>query len=315
MKLFSEKLTKLKLIMLLLFGIIEIISFIMFFILYKPIFLKIFEQMKESSLVKTISISENFNEVLKLIFIKYTQDLKFIAKHMSLLVNGEINTQSEYYHNLINNEEKNIYNANLEELKEYFPEYYDNSQKKFLYLENYINNYIDNKTNQINILNELMNNTKHPELNSISFYKLEGNVSEIEKGSKKEIYIKYLISILKTVYINKLITKGRDFDINHIILLSKNELYIYPPDTLENILIYKFEYYCYYYDNIPECMLDYMSYHMFILAYIYEEDIIFPIFPFPYLYEDIYYDMACLSIPFEEAFYGYYTFSPKYVWN
>ena len=163
MKLFSEKLTKLKLIMLLLFGIIEIISFIMFFILYKPIFLKIFEQMKESSLVKTISISKNFNEVLKLIFIKYTQDLKFIAKHMSLLVNEEINTQSEYYHNLINNEEKNIYNANLEELKEYFPEYYDNSQKKFLYLEKYINDYIDNKTNQMNILNELMNNKKHLE--------------------------------------------------------------------------------------------------------------------------------------------------------
>ena len=168
MKLFSEQLNKLKYIMLLLFGIIEIFCFIMFFILYKPIYLKIFEQMKESSLVKTISISKNFNEVLKLIFIKYTQDLKFIAKHMSFLSNEEINIQSEYYQNLISNEDKHIYDANLEELKKYFPEYYDNSNQKFLYLENYINNYINNKTNHINILTDLMNNTKHPELNSIS---------------------------------------------------------------------------------------------------------------------------------------------------
>ena len=131
MKLFSEKLTKLKLIMLFLFGIIEIISFIIFFILYKPIFLKIFDQMKESSLVKTVSISKNYNEIIRLLFIKYTQDLKFIAKRISLLVNEEINTESEFYQNLINSEDKYIYNANLEELKEYFPEYYDNSQKKF----------------------------------------------------------------------------------------------------------------------------------------------------------------------------------------
>ena len=313
MKLFSEKLTKLKLIMLFLFGIIEIISFIIFFILYKPIFLKILDQMKESSLVKTVSISKNYNEIIRLLFIKYTQDLKFIAKHVSLLSNDEINTESDYYQNLINNEEKNILNANLEELKEYFPEYYDNSQKKFLYLENYINNYIDNKTNQMNILNELMNNEQHPELNSISFYKIEGSVSDIENGSKKEIYIKYLISILKTVYINKLITKGREFDINHIILLSENELYIYPPDTLENILIYKFKYFCYRYDNIPECIFDNMNFLMFIKSYNYEgEDYIFPIFPFPYLNENIYYDMECLSIPFEEPLvYFDYAFSPK----
>ena len=111
------------------------------------------------------------------------------------------------------------------------------------------------------------------------------------------------------MYINKLITKRGDFDINHIILLSENELYIYPPDTLNNILIYKFKYYCYNYDNIPECILDNINFHMSILAYDYEEDNIFPVFPFHYLEEDIYYDMECLSIPFEEPLvYGYLFF-------
>ena len=312
MKLFSEQLNKLKYIMLLLFGIIEIICFIMFFILYKPIYLKIFEQMKEASLIKSQSISKNLNEVIKLIFIKYIQDLKFIAKHMSFLSNEEINIQSEYYQNLISNEDKHIYDANLEELKKYFPEYYDNSNQKFLYLENYINNYINNKTNHINILTDLMNNTKHPELNSISYYKFDSNVSEIE-GTKKEIAAKYLISILKTLFINRLITKGRDFDINHIFLLSEDdEIFIYPPDTLNNTLIYKFDNLCYYYASLPECIFNNINFRMFLFSLDNEiEDYIFPFFPLPFLEEDIYYDMACLSIPFEEAFYGYYTFSPK----
>ena len=67
--------------------------------------------------------------------------------------------------------------------------------------------------------------------------------------------------------------------------------YIYPPDSFNNILIYKFDYFCYYYDSIPECFLDFTNFQMFGLSYNYEgEDYIFPIFPLPYLEEDKYYD-------------------------
>ena len=310
MKLFSAQLTKLKFIMLLIFGLIEIIGFIIIFYLYKPIYLKLFEQMKEPSLIKTETIAKSLHEITKLIFIRYTHDLKFIAKHMSLLANGEINMESEFFYNLINNEDKHIYDANLEELKNHFPEYYDNSQQKFLYLENYIKNYIENKTNQINILNDLMNSTKHPELNSISFCYSEGNASNIEKGSTKEIAAKYFISILKTVFIKKLITKGRDFDVEHFFLLTDGGLFIYPPDALNNTFLYSYSHYC---DNFPECILEMVNSDMDIHAYVYfSEDCIFPVFPFPRLEEDKYIEVECLSIPFEEPLsFGYYSFSPK----
>ena len=314
MKLFSEQLTILKFVTLLIFCILEILLFIILFILYKPIFLKIFEKMEEVSLEKTKLIAKSIDDIIELIFLKYTQDLKFIAKHMSFLVNDTINIESEYYQNIINNEDKHIYDANSEELKKYFPKYYNDSQEKFLFLENYFSNYIDNKANRINILNYLMNNTKHPELNSISFYKLEGNVSDIEKGSIKEISAKYLISILKTVFINKLITKGRDFDINHFLLFIEDELYIYPPDSYNNTYISKLEsLYTDYGD--PGFILYMMNMQMFAWTFDFDyfyEDYIFPIFPYPILEEDKYYDIECLSIPFEEPLvFGEYSFAPK----
>ena len=314
MKIFSEKLNKLKFIMLLSFCIIEILCFLMFFILYKPIYLKIFEQMSEASIIKTESIAKSVYEIIHLIFIKYTQDLKFIAKHMSFLANDEINIESDYYQNLMNDEDKHIYDANLEKLKKYFPEYYDDSQQKFLYLENYINYYIENKTNQMNVLNDLMNNAKHPELNSISFYKSEGNTSDIEKGSKKEIAAKYLISVLKTVYINKFITKGRDFDINCFFLLTEDELYIYPPDAFNNTLISTFKDFCYNHGDIfPSCILEMINFQMYIWTlFHYDEDYIYPMFPFPFFEEDKYYETECLSVPFEEPLvYEDYSYAPK----
>ena len=314
MKLFSKQLTKLKFITMLIFGIIELICCIIFFRLYKDIYLKIFDQMKEASLIKIQSIAKSVNKIFEIIFIRHTQDLKFIAKHMTFLEN-EIDMQSDYYKNIINNKDKYIYNASLEELKKYFPEYYDDSQQKFLYLENYINNYIENKTNKINILNDLMNNTKHPELNSISFYKAKGNVFSIKKDIRKETATKYLISILKTVFIKNLIIKGRDFDTNHFFLLTEDELYIYPPDAYNNTLISTFTYSCLNHGGIfPGCILDTINLQMYgwTITFFYDDDYIYPIFPFPTIEENQYIEIECISIPFNEPLvYLDYSFSPK----
>ena len=90
MKLFSKQLTEWKFIMMLIFGIIELICCIIFFRLYKDIYLKIFDQMKEDSLIKIQSIAKSVNKIFEIIFIRHTQDLKFISKHMTFLEN-EIN--------------------------------------------------------------------------------------------------------------------------------------------------------------------------------------------------------------------------------
>ena len=84
-----------------------------------------------------------------------------------------------------------------------------------------------------------MNKTKHPELNSISYYKEGGSISDIEENQTKKLFSKYLISILKTNYIKRFVVRGSDFEINHYFMLTKEEIYIYPPESFENSLVKK----------------------------------------------------------------------------
>ena len=166
MKLFSEKLTKYKFLLLSIFIIVEFSSFILLFISYKSIYLNVFDQTKEVAIEKAKSINLSLNQLYKLTLYKDIQDLKFIGKHMSFLANNEINNKSKYYQNIINNNNSHIYYATVGELT-YFNEYYNDEIKQFLYYDNYVKNYIDNITNRKNILSDMANKDKHPELNSI----------------------------------------------------------------------------------------------------------------------------------------------------
>ena len=152
MKLFSNKLTKTQFFFLLAFSIIEIICFFFFFLSYKPIFSQVFDQSREISIQKTKSITQTLSQIFELSFHRYIQDLKLIGKHMSFFANNLINTESQYYQNIINNEDKHVYFATTENLKTYFNKYYDEKQNKFLFFENYIKDYVDNTTNQMNII-------------------------------------------------------------------------------------------------------------------------------------------------------------------
>ena len=184
MKLFSNKLTTIQILFLLAFSIIEVICFLILFASYKPLFSQIFNQSRELSIKKTKNITQTLSQIFELSFQRYFQDLKLIGKHMSFLANNQINNKSQYYQNIINDENKHIYSATLENLRKDFNKYYDETQNKFLFFENYIKDYIENTTNQINILNDLMDKNKHSELNSISYYKYNGN---IENNIQKKI--------------------------------------------------------------------------------------------------------------------------------
>ena len=143
--------------------------------------------------------------------------------------------------NLIKDENKYIIYGELEALKKNLSEFYDEEQERFCYIEKYIKDYIDNNTNGVNILNDLMNNSLHPKLNYISYYKGYGNIYdiyEIENDLKKKTAAKYLISILKTNFINRLITKGKNNDLVHYILFTNDAIYIYPPDAYYNTILY-----------------------------------------------------------------------------
>ena len=299
MKLFSEKLTKYKFLLLSIFIIVEFSSFILLFISYKSIYLNVFDQTKEVAIEKAKSINLSLNQLYKLTLYKDIQDLKFIGKHMSFLANNEINNKSKYYQNIINNNNSHIYYATVGELT-YFNEYYNDEIKQFLYYDNYVKNYIDNITNRKNILSDMANKDKHPELNSISYYKYNGSINDIENNQIKKAAAKYLISILKTNYLTRFLVKGKDFDLMHYFLLTKDELYIYPPEAYNNSFLYIFSSLinC---QNFPECVYDFIiNKTKNNIKNVDNEDYIFPAIPISYLDYQIIVNLVCLNIPFTQ---------------
>ena len=303
MKLFSEKLTKLKFLLFLTFSILEIICFLILFISYKPLYLKVFNQEKKASIEKTDLITNNLNEILRLSLDKYLLDLKLAGKHISFLAHNKINNNSQYYQNVINNEDKHIFFGTIEELKINFSEYYNEEDGKFLYKEKYMKDYIENNSNQINALNDLMDKAKHPELNSISFYKENGTIKDIENKKMKKVFIKYLISILKTNYIKRFLVKGYELELDHYFLLTKEELYIYPPEPFIGSMVYKLKdiYYCGN-NNSAECVYDKI---IDILETAKKSQNLegerFPIIPITHISFENITNVLCLNMPFDEA--------------
>ena len=300
MKLFSEKLSKYQWLVLIFFIIMEIICFLIIITAYKPLYKRVFDKSKEISIQKTANIIHTFTEIFESSFIRYVQDVKMVGKHMSFLTNEEINKNSQFYKNLINTEDKHIYLGTVEELKKKFSKYYDDNQKKFLFLENYINDYVVNKTNQINILTNLMNKDIHPELNSISYYNMNGTIDAIESNFEKKMNAKFLISILKTNLIKRLSVKGTSFEEMNYFILTKDELYIYPPEAYNNSLMYSVKDLIGCNNNFPKCahhfFVEYMALQKSIQFV--EDGYFFPLIPISMVnYEQIM-NALCLNIPF-----------------
>ena len=298
MKLFSEILKKYKFLLLFIIIFLEILCFIPLLISYKPIFSKVFEQTIEISKKKTQSITSTLNEILKYSINMHLQDLKLIGKHMSFLINDKINNNSKYYKNIMNSNDKIIYNATLEELKSKFNNYYNEELNKFCYLDKYINDIIENKGNLTKIINDLMNPKIHPELNSISYYNYNGKIED----DMKIIKSKYLISALKTNLIKRILIKGKEFELTHYYLFNKDELYIYPPEAFNNtdINIHIIADIVECDQNFIECFHKLTKKHMMSIS----EGVdtigyIYPSIPLSLIkYQNII-NILCLNIPFE----------------
>ena len=84
------------------------------------------------------------------------------------------------------------------------------------------------------MLNELFSD-KHQELNAISYY------SPLKDKSNEELSIKFMISILKTIYIKRYIGKRMNMDYLRFLILHEDEIYIYPPEEFNHINLYNFQ--------------------------------------------------------------------------
>ena len=140
-----------------------------------------------------------------------------------------INPNLQFYKNYKDKEIKKIISGKYEDIisNEILKNYFNKKTYSFNYIEKY-NNLYQNVSNPNIIINSLFNNESHNELNLISYYNLKKNIDD-----NTNIIGKYLISILKSLYIDNYFFKKRLIYIRFI-LFHENECFIYPPDAYNN---------------------------------------------------------------------------------
>ena len=178
-----------------------------------------YEETVEKIQNKTIEVCQKFEEFSKNYLSKYLADLKMIILH-SVLFN--INRTDD---NNLNNENKTIYTATLEELSkiDYLKKFQKDEEN--VYVKEYEKEF-ENTTDTNKILNRLFNN--HSELDSIGYY--NPNDLDMKSLDENEIKaIKNMISILKPMYIKRYLIKRNNSDYIRFFIFNKNKMFIYPP--------------------------------------------------------------------------------------
>ena len=202
-----------------------------------------YHQTMEKSESKAIEITGEIEKFISNLLMKYTTDLKLICKHTSLL-NGKatynseklINTNSNIFN--INNNKKMILKSNLEELKKsnITKKYFNESSDTFEYIHYYEKEFKNNNNNII--LNTLFSDL-HQELNAISYYSISNDEKIFTKDEK--LRIKFIISILKTIFVKRYIAKRNNTDYIHLYIINQDEIFIYPPESYNKTLLYNFD--------------------------------------------------------------------------
>jgi len=237
MKLIKEFGTKIIIIIIIFVLSMEIGIFLFLLANSGNIFLNVYNQTIINSKEKTINITNKIQLYIRNLLIKQTTDLKLICKHATLLNGKKIynsKTIIDKNSNLIinSNKSKQIIYAKTEILNkdEYINKYFNKSNKVFDYYSFYEEEF-QNENDNDRILNILFSDS-HSELNKISYYSLSNN--EVNQ----DLSIKFIVSILKTIYIRRFIAKRKNKDYIRFLILNKGEIYIYPPEAYNNTHLY-----------------------------------------------------------------------------
>ena len=216
--------------LLLVVGIIFIeISFFGFSYVYSKFSANaVFNKATDISRSKISLITEILNNSTLTYFSKFRSDLILVGKHMLLL--KSINKDLQYYKNY--KEKKIIVSGHLEELinNSILNQFYDNISKGFNYIRKY-ELFFDSPKESNSIIDSLL---EHEELNLIAYYKNKKNFSVNNIDNITNIIGKYLISILKTLYIGRYFIKRSKIEYIRFILFHEDECFIYPPDAYNN---------------------------------------------------------------------------------
>ena len=243
MKLIEEYIVKI--VLLVIASIIVIEGFIIFLLVTraKIIFKSIYNETIEKTETKSIEITKKIEEYATNLLTRYMTDLKLICKHAQLL-NGKGNENS--LDDMINNSSeilsknnKEILIATSEELSKI--DYLNNIvlNQTYDYISSYEKEFKD-ISDQNYILNKLFSD-KHKELDSVGYYN-NGNKNSLPNDKEENISLKYIVSILKSIFIRRYLIKRQNMDYIRFFIIYQNNIYIYPPEAYNKTNIYFFEY-------------------------------------------------------------------------
>ena len=184
---------------------------------------------------------------------KYITDLKLIARN-TYIYNSKDKTNNRNLFNMNSkvvaniNEKYKIIAENQADLikKDFFNKIYNKSTNKLDYLNYYSNLYGDETNNNL-ILNKILR--EHEELNYINYinYTNFTNFTNIDKlGDEEKKKIKFIISMLKSIYIKEFISKKSSMNLLNLLIFSENELIIYPPKDPKEIYLYNYHHTYYF---------------------------------------------------------------------
>ena len=208
MKIVSEIIQLPAIILLIIAVVTEIILLIFIEITYQKGYRILFEPTKEIVIKKANITMVKFNEILSNGIYRYYADLKLIGKHMSTFVlegdgykeEDTVNQNSKFFQNYKESVNKNVFYSDFSILSKHFGKYLEENNK-LNYLAKYEQEF-DSSTHPNTIISSLIDNKKHNELNSISYYKFKGDINSLTPSSI--ISANYLISILKTIFIKRI---------------------------------------------------------------------------------------------------------------
>ena len=224
----------------------------------EKIFAQVYDETLNKTEQKTIEITRNTKYFTINLLMKYITELKLIARHIFLYkgMNNTNNKNNINYNSKIfvnNNNQKKIIEADLNylintmdsfKIYKYTGQLLENGYPKDTSTTslNYINYYkqiIENVKDNSLLLSKLLN--EHNELNYIAHHYFGENESyDITEDKEKENLVKYILVILKSMYISRLITKRQDLDIIRYLILNDEEIFIYPPEDYRKINLIQF---------------------------------------------------------------------------
>jgi len=213
MKLIKEFIIKEIILLFIALAIIEVFIIYLLSKRTEIIYNETYKETIDKVINKTLEAFQKFEEFTKNYLARYLADLKLIAIH-SILFN--INSTEKVN---LKNKDKNIYRATKEFLNTLY-----NSGRFINYEENpYVDDYekeFENITDPNFLLNNMFDIRKHPELNSVGYYSPQNS----ELSDEEQVNIKNMISIFKSIFIKRFISKRKGLD--YIFLIKKKCIFI-----------------------------------------------------------------------------------------